>query len=78
MTLNGGGHGVSTDLPLLCGQAGLPTAGAPMPGDRGAALSNEIVAAYVGTHLRGDRHPLLDGETPERPELHFWHLGRTP
>lgn len=74
--IDGGDHGVSTDLPLLRQQAGILSGGAPLPGERGAEPSNEVVVAFVGTHLRGEEHPLLDGETQERPELLFWHLER--
>ncbi|QGK72500.1 alpha/beta fold hydrolase [Allosaccharopolyspora coralli] len=74
-TLNGAGHSTMTDLTMLRDQAELPRPN-PLPGARGAELGNEVVTAFVGTHLRGEDHPLLEKETPERPELLFWHVDR--
>ncbi len=76
-TLNGAGHSTMTDLTMLRDQAELPRPN-PLPGARGAELGNEVVTAFVGTHLRGEDHPMLDKETAQRPELMFWHVPRPP
>lgn len=75
-TLNGAGHGSSTDASLLANQLGIQYPGEPLPGARGAELSNRYVAAFLDLHLRGEPQSLLDGPTKDNPEVLFWHLPR--
>ncbi|WP_405583661.1 alpha/beta hydrolase family protein [Streptomyces sp. NBC_01092] len=68
LTVTGADHGSFTDVPLLAGLAGIPDT-APMPYERSLALTRAYVAAFFDLHLKGVPQPLLDGPSPDNPEV---------
>jgi predicted dienelactone hydrolase len=68
LTVAGADHGSFTDVPLLAALAGIPDT-APLPFERGEALTRAYIAAYFDLHLKGVPQPLLDGPSPANPEV---------
>lgn len=38
----------------------------------GGQITRDYVTAFLDTHLKGERRPLLDGPSAEYPEVGFW------
>ncbi|MFI6935683.1 alpha/beta hydrolase family protein [Streptomyces sp. NPDC050287] len=68
LTVAGADHGSFTDVPLLAELAGIPDS-APLPFERGEALTRAYVAAFFDQHLKGLARPQLDGPSPATPEV---------
>ncbi|MCZ0982710.1 alpha/beta hydrolase [Streptomyces diastatochromogenes] len=71
ITVAGAEHFTFSDGPVLERHFGLPQA--EVPADRAVAVTRTYVAAFFDQHLRGIPRPVLDGPTPENPEVHFQH-----
>ncbi|MCS0639570.1 alpha/beta hydrolase [Streptomyces sp. LP05-1] len=72
VTVRGAGHLWFSDAPVLVEQLGLPPEeGAELGADRTVALVRSYMAAFFDRHLRHRAAPLLDGPTPENPEVVF-------
>ncbi|MFF0295898.1 alpha/beta hydrolase family protein [Kitasatospora sp. NPDC004614] len=71
LTVTGADHFSFADLDLLQGQAGFPTP--PLSPDRGIAITREYVTAFFDQTLKGTHSPLLDGPSPDNPEVLFQH-----
>ncbi|MFF0392319.1 alpha/beta hydrolase family protein [Kitasatospora sp. NPDC004615] len=71
LTVTGADHFSFSDLELLQGQAGFPTP--PLSPDRGIAITREYVTAFFDQTLKGTHSPLLDGPSPDNPEVLFQH-----
>lgn len=63
-------HSSFTDLALPQSLIGPPAPGA-IAAARGLALTRAYVAAFFDQHLRHLKRPLLDGPTPDNPEVGF-------
>jgi dienelactone hydrolase len=68
LTVAGADHGSFTDVPLLADLAGIPDT-ATLPYLRSQALTRAYLAAFFDQHLKGVAQPLLDGPSPENPEV---------
>ncbi|WP_299538802.1 alpha/beta hydrolase [uncultured Streptomyces sp.] len=71
LTVAGAEHFTFTDLPVLADRLGLSDPAAAISGERSWQLTRDYTAAFFDTHLRGMARPLLDGPTPDRPEVGF-------
>ncbi|MFI9747682.1 alpha/beta hydrolase family protein [Streptomyces sp. NPDC052494] len=71
VTVAGAEHFTFSDYPVIQSRFGLP--GPALPADRAVAVTRTYVAAFFDRHLRGLARPVLDGPTPENPEVHFQH-----
>ena len=72
LSVKDSGHFSFTDVPLLAEQLGLPAdPDAPLAGDRSVQITRAYVAAFLDLHLKGRPQPLLDGPTPDNPEVSF-------
>ncbi|MFE6049994.1 alpha/beta hydrolase family protein [Kitasatospora sp. NPDC056446] len=69
LTVAGADHFSFADLDLLQEQAGFPTP--PLSPERGVAITREYVAAFFDQTLNGIHSPLLDGPSPNNPEVLF-------
>ncbi|KOG34933.1 MULTISPECIES: alpha/beta hydrolase family protein [Streptomyces] len=69
ITVAGSEHFTFSDGPVIARHFGLPQA--PLPTDRAVAVTRTYVAAFFDRHLRGVPRPVLDGPSPENPEVHF-------
>ncbi|MFD7826224.1 alpha/beta hydrolase family protein [Kitasatospora sp. NPDC059803] len=69
LTVAGADHFSFADLDLLLEQAGFPTP--PLSPERGVAITREYVAAFFDQTLKGIDSPLLDGPSPNNPEVLF-------
>ncbi|MFI7106640.1 alpha/beta hydrolase family protein [Nonomuraea sp. NPDC050227] len=63
-------HSSFTDLAIPQSRIGPPASGV-IAAERGLALTRAYVAAFFDQHLRNIRRPLLDGPTPDNPEVGF-------
>ncbi|MEV6169496.1 alpha/beta hydrolase [Streptomyces sp. NPDC051954] len=68
LTVAGADHGSFTDVPLLAELVGIPDT-APLPYERSQALTRTYLAAFFDLHLKGIPQPLLDGPSPDNPEV---------
>ncbi|MFJ8634182.1 alpha/beta hydrolase family protein [Streptomyces sp. NPDC093568] len=68
LSVTGADHGSFTDVPLLARLVGIPDA-EPLPYERSLALTRAYVAAFFDLHLKGVPQPLLDGPSPDHPEV---------
>ncbi|WSQ09751.1 alpha/beta hydrolase [Streptomyces sp. NBC_01231] len=68
LTVAGADHGSFTDVPLLAELAGIPDT-ASLPFERGEALTRAYLAAFFDQHLKGIAQPVLDGPSPDSPEV---------
>ncbi|MGE7434470.1 alpha/beta hydrolase family protein [Kitasatospora sp. NPDC001175] len=72
LTVAGSDHGTFTDNPLFFEKLGLPEPpGTTIGAERGVQLTREYVAAFFDLHLKGIDQPILDGPTPDNPEISF-------
>ncbi|MFC4911874.1 alpha/beta hydrolase family protein [Actinomadura gamaensis] len=71
LTVAGADHFSFSDLPVLLKEAGFPTP--PLAPKRGIALTREYVTAFFDQTLKGTHSTLLDGPSPENPEVLFQH-----
>ncbi len=58
------------DYAVLGPQLGMPAY--PIDGERSLTITREYVTAFLDTHLKGKRRPLLDGPSAKYPEVGFW------
>jgi predicted dienelactone hydrolase len=71
LTVTGADHPSFTDADLLEQQAGFPTP--PLDPGRGIAITRAYVTAFFDRTLKGIDNPLLDGPSPDSPEVLFQH-----
>ncbi|MFD8708558.1 alpha/beta hydrolase family protein, partial [Kitasatospora sp. NPDC059648] len=71
LTVTGADHFSFSDGDLLQEQAGLPTP--PLDPERGIVITREYVTAFFDQTLKGIHTPLLDGPSPNDPEVLFQH-----
>ncbi|MFF4385148.1 alpha/beta hydrolase family protein [Kitasatospora sp. NPDC001547] len=71
LTVAGADHFSFSDLDLLQEQAGFPTP--PLSSERGVVITRKYVTAFFDRTLKGLRSPLLDGPSPNDPEVIFQH-----
>ncbi|MGV5038796.1 alpha/beta hydrolase family protein, partial [Streptomyces sp. NRAIS4] len=71
LTVTGANHPSFTDVDLLEEQAGFPTP--PLDPARGIVITREYVTAFFDQTLKGIHRPLLDGPSPNNPEVLFQH-----
>ncbi len=69
LTVTGANHPSFTDVDLLEEQAGFPTP--PLDPERGIVITREYVTAFFDQTLKGIHRPLLDGPSPNNPEVLF-------
>ncbi len=69
LTVAGADHFSFSDLDLLQEQAGFPTP--PLAPERGVVITREYVTAFFDQTLKGIHAPLLDGPSPNNPEVLF-------
>ncbi|MGW2815770.1 alpha/beta hydrolase family protein [Streptomyces sp. NPDC001415] len=69
LTVAGADHFSFADLDLLHEQAGFPTP--PLDPERGIVITREYVTAFFDQTLKGIHSPLLDGPSPNNPEVLF-------
>ncbi|MFJ8476963.1 alpha/beta hydrolase family protein [Kitasatospora sp. NPDC094011] len=69
LTVAGAGHFSFADHELLAEEAGLPTSS--LSPERAVAITREYVTAFFDTSLKGIDSPLLDGPSPDNPEVVF-------
>ncbi|MFD8724809.1 alpha/beta hydrolase family protein [Streptomyces sp. NPDC059629] len=69
LTVAGADHTSFTDLDLLLKEAGFPTP--PLSPERGVVITREYVTAFLDQTLKGIHSPLLDGPSPNNPEVLF-------
>ncbi|WP_031073087.1 alpha/beta hydrolase family protein [Streptomyces sp. NRRL WC-3742] len=69
MAVTGANHASFTDVDLLEQQAGFPAP--PLSPARGVEITREYVTAFFDQTLKGICSPLLDGPTPDNPEVLF-------
>ncbi|MFD5462386.1 alpha/beta hydrolase family protein [Kitasatospora sp. NPDC127059] len=69
LTVAGADHFSFSDLDLLHEQAGFPTP--PLSPERGVEITREYVTAFFDQTLKGIGSPLLDGPSPNNPEVLF-------
>ncbi|MGW7442570.1 alpha/beta hydrolase family protein [Kitasatospora sp. NPDC054795] len=70
LTVTGADHTSFTDLDLLLEEAGFPAPG-PLSPERGVVITREYVTAFFDRTLKGIHSPLLDGPSPNNPEVLF-------
>ncbi|MFF4185263.1 alpha/beta hydrolase family protein [Streptomyces sp. NPDC001691] len=72
LTVAGSNHGTFTDNPLFFEKLGLPEPpGTTISAERGIRLTDTYVRAFFDLHLKGIDQPILNGPTPENPEISF-------
>ncbi|MGW2255473.1 alpha/beta hydrolase family protein [Kitasatospora sp. NPDC001660] len=69
LTVAGADHFSFSDLDLLHEQAGFPTP--PLSPERGVEITREYVTAFFDQTLKRIHRPLLDGPSPNNPEVLF-------
>lgn len=69
LTVAGADHFSFSDLDLLLEEAGFPTP--PFSPERGVVITREYVTAFFDQTLKGIHSPLLDGPSPNNPEVVF-------
>ncbi|MFD8477779.1 alpha/beta hydrolase family protein [Kitasatospora sp. NPDC059673] len=71
LTVAGADHLSFSDLNVLLEQAGFPTP--PLDSERGIVITREYVTAFFDQTLKRIHSPLLDGPSPNNPEVLFQH-----
>ncbi|MFF2625689.1 alpha/beta hydrolase family protein [Kitasatospora griseola] len=72
LTVTGSDHGTFTDIPVLAEQLGLPhPPTTTITPERGIQLTRQYVTAFFDLQLKGIPRPILDGPTPQNPEIAF-------
>ncbi|MFF3002607.1 alpha/beta hydrolase family protein [Kitasatospora sp. NPDC057940] len=69
LAVTGANHPSFTDVDLLEEEAGFPTP--PLDPERGIVITREYVTAFFDRTLKGIHSPLLDGPSPNNPEVLF-------
>ncbi|MGW4518227.1 alpha/beta hydrolase family protein [Streptomyces sp. NPDC004393] len=69
LTVAGADHFSFSDLDLLLEEAGFPMP--PLSPERGVVITREYVTAFFDRTLKGIHSPLLDGPSPNNPEVAF-------
>ncbi|MFD7641829.1 alpha/beta hydrolase family protein [Kitasatospora sp. NPDC059795] len=69
LTVAGADHGSFSDLGLLAQAAGRPSAPGAIDPTRGLAITRTYLAAFFDLQLKGKPQPLLDGPSPDMPEV---------
>jgi dienelactone hydrolase len=69
LTVAGADHFSFSDLDLLHEEAGFPTP--PLSPERGVVITREYVTTFFDQTLKGIHSPLLDGPSPNNPEVLF-------
>lgn len=69
LAVTGANHPSFTDVDLLEEEAGFPTP--PLDPERGIVITREYVTAFFDQTLKGIHSPLLDGPSPNNPEVLF-------
>jgi predicted dienelactone hydrolase len=69
LAVTGADHPSFTDVDLLEEEAGYPTP--PLDPERGIVITREYVTAFFDQTLKGIHSPLLDGPSPNNPEVLF-------
>ncbi|WP_331744139.1 alpha/beta hydrolase [Kitasatospora sp. NBC_01300] len=69
LAVTGANHPSFTDVDLLEEEAGFPTP--PLDPERGIVITREYVTAFFDRALKGIHSPLLDGPSPNNPEVLF-------
>ncbi|MFE1754991.1 alpha/beta hydrolase family protein [Streptomyces anandii] len=69
LAVTGANHPSFTDVDLLEEEAGFPTP--PLSPERGVVITREYVTAFFDQTLKGIHSPLLDGPSPNNPEVLF-------
>ena len=67
VVIDGFEHSTFTDLPLFLGA--WPGEGSEVDGKRALGIQRAYVRAFFNRHLGGDAAPLLDGASPDYPEV---------
>ncbi|WP_182909069.1 hypothetical protein [Microbispora sp. H13382] len=57
------------DYAVLAPQLGMQVS--PINGERSLQTTRDCVTAFLDTHLKGKRRPLLDGPSAKYPEVGF-------
>ncbi|WP_194926612.1 alpha/beta hydrolase family protein [Catenulispora pinisilvae] len=70
LDVSGANHATFTDIPILAQEAGIPEPAGIDP-VRGTVITREYVTAFFDQTLKGIHEPLLDGPTPNNPEVLF-------
>ncbi|MFI9324787.1 alpha/beta hydrolase family protein [Kitasatospora aureofaciens] len=71
LTVAGADHFSFSDLEVLQEEAGFPAR--PLSPERGVEITREYVTAFFDQTLKGSDSPLLDGPSPNNPEVLFHH-----
>jgi len=69
LTVAGADHGTFSDLMLLARAVGLPAKPGAIDPERGVAITRTYLAAFFDLQLKGRPQPLLDGPSPDQPEV---------
>jgi dienelactone hydrolase len=72
LAVKGSGHFTFTDTPVLADQLGLLPPEEPLSGEQSQRITRRYVTAFFDLHLKGASRPLLDGPSPEFPEVLFY------
>ena len=67
VVIDGFEHGTFTDLPLFV--RAWPGEGGDVDGERALGIQRAYVRAFFDRHLVGEPAPLLDGISPDYPEV---------
>lgn len=70
LTLAGANHASFTDITILADELGVPLPSS-LTGLRGSEITRAYVTAFFDKTLKGRCEPLLDGPSPEFPEVTF-------
>ncbi|MGP3929298.1 alpha/beta hydrolase family protein [Nonomuraea sp. KM88] len=70
LTVTGADHMSFMDFAVLQPQLGLPKT--PIDGRRALKITRTYVTAFLDTHLKGERRPILDKPSGKYPEVKFW------
>ncbi|GGQ68425.1 alpha/beta hydrolase family protein [Kitasatospora griseola] len=72
LTVAGSNHGTFTDNPVFFEALGMPQPpGTTVAATRGVQLTRQYVTAFFDLQLKGIPRPILDGPTPQNPEITF-------
>ncbi|MEV1083837.1 alpha/beta hydrolase [Streptomyces sp. NPDC050211] len=71
LAVKGSGHFTFTDTPVLADQLGLLPPEEPLSGEQSQRITRRYVTTFFDLHLKGVSQPLLDGPSPEFPEVLF-------
>ncbi|MEU5715353.1 alpha/beta hydrolase [Streptomyces sp. NPDC020403] len=74
LTVRGSHHSSFTDIPVFAERIGLPIdPAATLSPERSTGITRDYVAAFLDLHLKNRPQPLLDGPSPDNPEVVFQH-----